>query len=147
MSEPITSFTGEDYRFLSNFSPCLVEYDGVTYKSVEAAYQAAKTANPLERIIFVFATPSAAKKLGKKLKLRADWDDIKVGIMRDLVKQKFTTHKNLAQRLVATGDAKLIEGNTWNDKFWGVCDGVGSNMLGIILMEVRQEIMERGRYE
>ena len=72
--------------------------------------------------------------------MRTDWEQIKVGVMKDLVLQKFTKHKELKEKLLATGDAYLEETNTWNDIFWGVCKGKGQNHLGKILMEVRKEI-------
>jgi ribA/ribD-fused uncharacterized protein len=69
--------------------------------------------------------------------MRDDWDDVKLGIMRDLVSRKFKQNKDLRLMLEATGDQELVEGNTWNDTFWGVCNGEGCNWLGKILMEVR----------
>jgi len=68
------------------------------------------------------------------------WDGAKLGIMAQLVVQKFTNNAVLAQRLHDTGDAELIEGNTWGDTFWGICKGKGENHLGRILMEVRHSI-------
>lgn len=141
-SATINSFSG-DYRFLSNFWPCKVVFDGVTYPSVEHAYVAAKTPDPILRMqIASIETAGQVKKFGRKLELRPDWDSVKVGIMRDLIRQKFKDAE-LAALLVATGDALLVEGNWWGDTFWGVCKGVGDNWLGRILMEVRSEINRR----
>lgn len=147
----IKSFDGE-YRFLSNFYPCRVrDKFGLWYNSTEAAYQAAKSNDVLERVAFTDLTdPSAAKKMGRKLTLRADWDTIKLDVMRKLIKQKFASGSALAQRLIATGDEELIEGNWWGDKFWGVFKGQGENHLGKLLMERRKEIIDelvpRDRY-
>jgi ribA/ribD-fused uncharacterized protein len=114
--------------------------DGESYDSVEKAYQAAKTVIPAEREKIRNATTSGkAKHLGRKVTLRPDWDAVKVGIMTDLVEQKFRD-RELADLLLSTGDAELIEGNTWHDTFWGVCDGVGANNLGKILMEIREKL-------
>lgn len=131
----------KEYRFLSNFYPATVEYDGLEYSSTEHAYQAAKTEDAAQRRrIREAQKPGDAKRLGKQVKMRTDWEQIKVGVMKDLVRQKFTNHKELKEKLLATGDAHLEETNTWNDTFWGVCKGKGQNHLGKILMEVREEL-------
>lgn len=135
----IDSFKGEN-RFLSNFWPAEVQLDGATYPSVEHAYVAAKTLDPkLREVAQSLPTAGDVKRFGKKLKLRADWDDVKLDVMRDLVRQKFQ-HAELRDKLRATGDQPLVEGNTWGDRFWGVCRGEGENHLGRILMEVRAEM-------
>lgn len=135
----IDSFFGP-YRFLSNFEPCTVEYDGMTYSSSEAAYQAAKTTDTSLRIAFTTMTASKAKFAGQKLTLRPDWKDIKVDVMYQIVKDKFSRNPELKEKLLQTDGLKLIEGNYWGDKFWGVCNGVGENNLGKILMRVRKEL-------
>lgn len=137
--KPVFFFDGE-YRFLSNFFPGEVEYEGLVYPSVEHAYQAAKTLNLEERNQFLTVTPGQAKRLGKQLKNRDDWDSVKVSIMTELVRKKFKI-EHLREQLLATGNRYLIEGNTWGDTFWGVCNGNGKNMLGIILMQIRAEIV------
>lgn len=135
----IDSFSGE-FRFLSNFYPATVTYDDETYPTIEHAYQAAKTTNAgLRKLIRLSSSASAAKRLGQTVPLRPDWERIKVMVMLDLVRQKFQD-ADLRTKLLATGSADLIEGNTWNDTFWGVCLGVGKNFLGKILMQVRAEI-------
>lgn len=135
----ISSFTGA-FRFLSNFAPSPVFYDGVLYTTVEHAYQAAKGNDAFYRKkIFETVRPGDAKRLGRAVKLRPDWEDVKTGIMLDLLRQKFA-NDFLRELLLSTGDAKLIEGNHWGDTFWGVCNGVGQNMLGRLLMQVREEI-------
>lgn len=135
----IDSFTGK-YRFLSNFSPCIVTYEGMPYLSVEHAYQAAKTNDYNERktVDWLNLTAGEAKKAGQTLTLRKDWDEVKLDIMDRLVRRKFKEplYRNA---LMETGTEELIEGNTWGDTFWGVCNGVGENHLGKILMKIRAE--------
>lgn len=140
MSDKITSFEGK-YRFLSNFTLVKVEYDGREYPSTEHAYQAAKTLDPIQREnIRTVAGPGVAKRLGQKVKIRDDWDQIKLQIMYDLVHEKFSRYPMLKQMLLDTGDMKIVEGNTWGDTFWGICKGVGENHLGKIIMKVREEL-------
>ena len=143
----IDSFSGT-WGFLSNFAPCDVWLDGVKYTSVEIAYQAAKTLILKQREKFLLngVTPAMAKKMGRGLKLRPDWEEVKVGIMRDLLMQKFNP-TILRRKLIATFQAELIEGNFWGDTFWGVCRGVGENWLGKLLMEVRKHYGSGGTYE
>lgn len=132
----IDSFTGE-YRFLSNFYPCKVVFDSITYDSVEHAYQAPKTLDLARReLIRDASTPGVAKRLGSKVKLRDDWEVVKCRIMYDLLKQKFRDPE-LRRKLLATGAHKLVEGNTWGDTYWGKCNGVGKNYLGKLLMYIR----------
>jgi ribA/ribD-fused uncharacterized protein len=137
----ITKFSGS-YRFLSNFYPCSIDYEGLTYPSVEAAYQAAKTTDPVLRLMFTEMKPGDAKRSGRELPLRPDWETIKLSVMTELIQQKFSRHPNLAELLVMTSDQELIEGNTWGDTFWGVCKGVGENHLGKILISVRKDLKE-----
>ena len=135
----IDRFEGE-YRFLSNF---FIEPDGT---HVEGEYQAAKCANASDAVMFLELSPASAKRFGKTVKLRKDWEDVKVPVMRKLVLSKFDDSLELAQRLIATGDAELVEGNWWGDTFWGVCRGEGRNELGKILMDVR-EIMKKKKID
>lgn len=128
-----------EFGFLSNFHEASIWVDGERFPSVEHAYQASKaTEESTRKLIREARTPAIAKKLGYSCKLPADWDTKKIGIMRRLVREKF---KNplLRSMLLATEGANLVEGNTWNDRFWGVCRGSGQNWLGKILMEVRDE--------
>lgn len=137
MSKIIDRFSG-DYAFLSNFYPILIEYEEITYNSVEHAYQAAKTLDIDQRMaIAALSTSSAAKQAGKRITLRPDWSKIKKSIMYDLCWQKFND-PTLRGRLLATGDDVLIEGNWWNDRYWGICRGVGENHLGKILTKIRE---------
>ena len=135
------SFRGR-YAFLSNFYAVDIPFEGLTYPSSEAAFQAAKCLDPEERIPFTEATnPVAAKRMGKKVRLRGDWEAVKVGIMEQIVRIKFSLHPELAEKLVATGSLPIMEGNNWHDTFWGVdaATGRGENHLGEILMKVRAE--------
>lgn len=129
----IDSFQGK-YRFLSNF---YIEPDDT---HVEGEYQSEKTIIPSEKSKFDLVSPGLAKKLGRKVTLRKDWEVIKEKVMYDLVKRKFQDHNCLRKLLLETENAVLVEGNTWNDIFWGVCHGKGQNMLGKILMKVREEL-------
>ena len=135
---PITEFKDE-WRVLSDFFYCEVELDGVMYPTVEHAFVAAKTLLPeFREAIRTSGGPGDAKRMGRQLTLRADWEDVKVDVMRDLLRQKFSDgYPRIC--LLATFDRELIEGNNWNDRFWGVCDGEGKNMLGKLLMEIRAE--------
>lgn len=135
----IDDFKGE-YAFLSNFYPCVdwIEYGGMTYPSVEHAYQAAKV-SPLLRAQFQVGTAAEAKKLGRTQKCRSDWDDVKLDIMEELLRCKFNS-LGLALLLINTRPQELIEGNWWGDTFWGVCRGKGENHLGKLLMKIRAEL-------
>lgn len=139
----ICGFFGE-YRFLSNFWNAPFEYDGVTYKNSEAAFQAQKCVNAEERAAFSDMEANVAKRAGRKVLLRADWEDVKVGLMEGIVRAKFTQNADLAAKLIATGKRGLYESNSWHDVFWGVDirTGKGENNLGKILMKVRAELAE-----
>lgn len=139
--EYINKFYGK-YRFLSNFYPCKITYYDREYPSVEHAYQAHKTDDEnLKEIIRLSKTPGEAKRLGKNAKLKKHWDSVKVLTMLELVRLKFA-NPELKAKLLETGTKELVEGNTWGDTFWGVCNNVGQNMLGRILMTVREEIKQ-----
>ena len=140
MSEVIDQFRGE-FDWLSNFFQCQVEFEGLTFGNTEAAFQAAKSMDGNVREEFVGLAAGQAKRLGRRVELRPDWEDVKIDIMRQVLKSKFTQNPELGEKLIATGDAELIEGNNWNDRFWGVCRGVGKNHLGKLLMEVRAELV------
>jgi N-glycosidase YbiA len=138
----IGQFTGQ-HRFLSNFWSCCIAFEGHSYRTVEHAFQAAKTLDEDERRrIRNEHSAAAAKRRGKRVELRTDWDEVKVDIMRELLRQKFGSEP-LRSRLLKTGNALLVEGNWWGDKFWGVCDGKGLNTLGTLLMQIREELKEQ----
>ena len=140
MSEVIDRFRGE-FDWLSNFFLCQVEFEGMNFSNVEAAFQAAKCLDMKERERFFGLSGSQAKRLGRRVELRSDWEEVKIEIMRQVLKSKFTQNSELREKLIATGDTELIEGNNWNDTFWGVCRGKGRNHLGKLLMEVRAELV------
>ena len=128
------------YRFLSNFWGAKVTLDGVVYPTVEHAYQAAKTLDAAEREnIRAARAPNIAKRMGRSVTLRPDWEQVKVSIMLDLLRQKFRDPR-WRGLLLDTGAAELVEGNYWGDTFWGVCNGGGLNQLGLLLMQVRSEL-------
>ncbi len=138
-TQAITKFEGK-YEFLSNFSMATVIMDGVQYPTVEHAYQAAKTLDPNQRAYINKAKfAGLAKRRGRNVRIRDDWEDVKIEIMYNLLKKKFTIWPWLKKMLLDTGDVYLEEGNTWNDTVWGVCRGEGLNILGILLMLVREE--------
>lgn len=140
----------EKYFFLSNFYNVYVEYEGTIYCSTEAAFQAAKTTDTTERARIARLSPSDAKRAGRRLQLRPDWEAVKDKVMYDVCLAKFTTNDSfkLRERLLDTGDEELIEGNTWHDNYWGDCtcdkckEIPGRNQLGKTLMRIRQELRE-----
>lgn len=131
----------KDYRWLSNFWWCDIILDGEVYPSTEHAYQAAKTLSKIEREgIRDSDSFSKAKELGGYCTLRLDWEEVKLNVMEEVLRQKFKKGSDLGDKLIATGDALLREDNTWNDTYWGYCSGVGANNLGKLLMKIRKEI-------
>lgn len=147
---PVRSFQGE-YRFLSNFWKSTVVYEDMTFYSTEAAFQAAKTTDLSKRFEFimhtdkdsgktVMTTASQTKMMGKLVRLRDDWDDIKLEVMYQINLHKYTHDTVLRNKLFATEMRELIEGNEWNDTYWGVCNDFGDNHLGKILMRIRHEL-------
>ena len=133
----IDKFDGE-YAWLSNFYDAPVIYNGRRYLNSESAFQAAKC--PGREQEFENLKPGQAKRLGRRIGLRQDWDAVKDGIMYEVCAQKFLQNPALLRKLIDTGNEELIEGNTWGDRYWGVCDGIGKNHLGKILMKLRDEL-------
>lgn len=141
----ITLFIGQ-HAFLSNFyRSSLTGPSGIVYPTAEHAFQAAKTKDAAQRRIIACAmTPGGAKRLGRGVDLIDGWDTKRLKIMRLVLRLKF--QDDLAEKLVATGHAHLVEGNTWHDQFWGDCrcaehaDELGKNFLGLFLMELRREL-------
>ena len=144
MNQVISFFKGK-YGFLSNFYPSEILYEGILYHSSEAAYQAAKTDDPNEKIKFTSYSASKSKEEGKPLvKDKKLWYPKSLKIMEDILRIKFS-HKSFKQYLLDTRDSILIEGNTWHDNFFGscICDkcgNVGENHLGKLLMKIRDEL-------
>lgn len=152
MKNKIETFRG-DYHFLSNFyehEPIVM--DGLSFNSVEAAFQAQKSENPLEKHRFQFMDPKESKAEGKKVNpLRPDWNDVRIQVMKDALRLKFAIPK-LRKRLLETADAELIESNNWCDAFWGRCDcfkhgSIGENHLGKLLMKIRAELQKEAENE
>jgi len=132
-----------DYRWLSNFLPCRVEWEGRVYRSAEAAYQSGKYP-PAERDVFTTLEPDPAKQLSRvKPYDAAAWERRKERVMGEVVWAKFSQNPELAANLLATGDRALEETNWWGDTFWGVAKGEGKNVLGRILMETRARLAQR----
>lgn len=137
--ESIKSFTKE-YSFLSNFYGCFISYMGLRFPSVEHAFQAAKSLDPDIRWQFQYCRSAGeAKQRGKMVKLRPDWEEVKIQVMTDLIRNKFQCPV-LKQKLLDTGYAHIEEGNSHGDRFWGTVKGQGRNELGKILMKVRDEL-------
>jgi hypothetical protein len=141
--EPIKEFQGE-YRFLSNFYVCNnLCINGKNYSTVEHYYQSKKCKFvEEEELIRTCTSPSQAKKLGKTVIIRDDWGNVKKYIMYAGVLEKFKQNRYLLDKLRATGDAQLIEGNWWGDEYWGFSfkSNRGANWLGKILMYVRDKL-------
>lgn len=139
----IDYFRGE-YGFLSNMYSAKTTWEGVTYPTSEHAFVASKTDNPFIRArIAAIKQPGEAKVFGRTVKLCQGWNQNKFQIMYEIILAKFTQNGGLKEKLLATGTAELIEGNTWKDFTWGVCDGQGENHLGKILMRVRKELRKK----
>ncbi len=135
----------DEYRFLSNFWPAeVIGPGGLIYPTVEHAYQASKSTDERDwYAIRSAATPGMAKRMGRLVassRRYPRWGEEKLQIMERLLRQKFFSGGKLSTALIATGDALLVEGNTWGDTFWGVCAGHGSNHLGRLLMKIRSEV-------
>jgi len=147
MRQKIIAVFKDDFEFLSNFYQSQFVWKGYTWPTVEHAYQAAKTLGvEMRRLIRQSSTPSQAKRLGRQVILRSDWEDIKIDIMYELVKLKFFSNVDIAEKLLATGEDMLIEENSWHDNIWGDCcchkcsNIEGENFLGLILMLVREDL-------
>lgn len=128
----------KEYRFLSNFAISPYMMDGYPYSTVEHGFQAAKAEDLMDAMRIRNAVScSAAKKLGRQIKIRFDWEDIKLDVMFNHVLAKFTCSAHFRMMLLATRAEELQEGNNWGDTYWGVCEGKGENHLGRILMQIR----------
>jgi ribA/ribD-fused uncharacterized protein len=141
----VKEFRG-DYDFLSNFYTAPFEWRGIEFHSGEQAFAYAKTfvCEPHRQSLFqsnilAASTPGDAKKFGRAVPMTdvSVWDATKIQYMREIVHSKFEQVPGLAGQLLNTGAMMLVEGNTWNDTFWGRCNGKGYNHLGVILMEER----------
>lgn len=139
----IQEFQGK-FRFLSNFWQCRFVWDNILWRASENAYVAAKTTDRELRLeISTIEKPGDVKRFGRKMTVRPDWEEVKIGLMDEIVRSKFGQNGDLALMLLDTGDAVLEEGNRWGDKFWGISpagSGNGRNELGKILMKIREEL-------
>ena len=145
----IDNFDGE-FGFLSNFAEADITVGKRVYKTIEHAFQALKTVNENDREkIHQSPTPGKAKRLGRKVTMRPNWDNLKTGFMLKLLKQKFSEPK-FRELLINTGDVPLIEANHWHDNYWGDCrcskceNKNGQNVLGHLLMQVR-DLLNKGQ--
>lgn len=130
----------DEHFYLSNFYETPILYNGYYFTNNEAAFQAMKCPERIHE--FCGLNPSKAKKLGRRVQLRHDWEFIKESVMYEICKQKFLQHPSLAKKLLTTGNGLLVEGNDWGDREWGVCGGRGNNKLGKILMTIRKELKD-----
>ena len=139
------------YSFLSNFYACQVEYEGITYPTSEHAFQAAKSLDPdIRKWIAAASTPGQAKRRGRSIELRPDWEKIKDQVMFDIVREKFKNEDMRVRLLMTIGEGYdgFCEDNYWHDNYWGNCNCErcknieGKNMLGKILMDVANEVVE-----
>ncbi len=139
---PLDHFEGEYYCLSNYYDPVSVTVDGLTYRNSEAAFHAYKTTDMNKRREFTDLNPDAAKKKGRHLDLPSDWDDIRIDVMKKVVRAKFTQHPDPAKKLPATGNRELIEGTKWHDTFWGIDLNTrkGDNNLGKILMALREDL-------
>lgn len=133
--QQVPAFRGERF-YLSNMYEYPMDINGMEFSCVEAAFQSFKTKDLELRKKFVGLNGYEAKKLGRRIALREDWDQVKVKVMRQLIQCKFSLE--LGDKL-AKEQGELVETNTWGDTFWGVCNGVGQNWLGKLLMQVRDQ--------
>lgn len=158
MTQPDTSALIDEFRgqwaFLSNFYRAPFEWEGLVYPTAEHAFQAGKTLNKSRRLeIARLQTPREAKSRGQHVQLRPGWDEkVRFVVMASVLRAKFTSKPSAIRALLSTGDALLVEGNTWHDNFWGdcrcrrlgngraTCLGQGRNHLGVLLMELRDDL-------
>ena len=140
----------DKYEKFSNFYPVCIIYEDMEFYSVEHAFVAAKSTDMIFRRKISLLKPDQAglaKKMGRRCKLRPNWDLMKVSVMRLLIDQKFSINE-FKELLLSTGENEIIEGNYWHDNFWGNCyckkceNIVGQNRLGKLLMEKREKLIE-----
>lgn len=124
--------------------PSPIVIDGITFPSVESYYQSQKTVNKRKQLSFTFLNGKQAKKKGRELNIRKDWEEIKVKVMLKGLRAKFKPDNEWGRQLIATGKEEITEWNNWGDKIWGksIYDGEGQNLLGKLLMQVRKELYE-----
>lgn len=140
----------DEYWFLSNFYPCKILHKGRTWLTAEHLFQAMKTIDKRNRVrIQRCRTPAQVKKMGRQIKLRPNWDNIRLDIMRMVLSLKFRQSPMLREKLLSTENQTLVEGNYWHDNFWGDCRCQecvhikGENHLGLLLMEIRNKFRQQ----
>ena len=133
----------DEYLFLSNFADAPMVYDGIPYRNAEAAFQAQKCLTEEEKKAFSEMSAGTAKKYGKTVSLRPDWESVKTDLMESVVREKFLQNPRHAKALSDTAPLDLKEGNHWHDTFWGIDSqtGKGENHLGKILMKIRDGLI------
>lgn len=129
-----------NFQFLSNMYPCRVQYKGTEYSCSESAFQAQKCTNSVDKDMFAGFDGKMAKSWGRRVPLRKDWNEVRIPIMEEIVRAKFVQNPSLAEKLIKV-EGPIQEDNSWHDTFWGVCNGVGENHLGKILMTIRDELL------
>ena len=141
-NKTISRFNGK-YEFLSNFYPSMFYFEGYRVSTAEHAFQMCKATNSLDKNkIASSSTPGIAKRHGRQITIRPDWEEVKIEKMREVLQVKFSKDE-FKKSLIDTENAYLIEGNYWHDNFWGDCtcekcaDIPGENVLGHLLMELR----------
>lgn len=144
INNAIMFFRGE-YSFLSNFYEGKVfEYKGMKFTNTEAAFQSQKDLSREKE--FKMLSPAHSKRFGRRVNLRLDWEEVKQQVMYEVCYAKFTQDEDLKNKLLATGDKELVEGNLHGDRIWGMTyytpnkQWVGTNKLGIILMKIREDL-------
>jgi ribA/ribD-fused uncharacterized protein len=140
----IDNFSGK-YAFLSNFYEIPLVIYGLRFLNSEAAYQSQKCLNPEHVKGFQNLTANSAKRKGRSVPIKPNWNQIKEEVMWEVLQAKFNQNSELIKLLLETRNEELIEGNTWGDTYWGVCNGVGKNRLGVMLMYLRDAY--KGRFE
>ena len=148
----VIRFKKEDFKYgcFSNFYPSIIEYEGIRYNSLESAFQAAKTSNQEDRIKLSRMNPGHAKRYGRQVSLRSDWEEVKVDIMTELIRNKAFHNPEFCKALIDSKGAYIVEDTTgWHDNYWGDCQcgncrlKFKHNVLGKCLMKVRDEIIEK----
>ena len=148
----VIRFKKEDFKYgcFSNFYPSIIEYEGLRYNSLESAFQAAKTSNQEDRIKLSRMNPGHAKRYGRQVSLRSDWEEVKVDIMTELIRNKAFHNPEFCKALIDSKGAYIVEDTTgWHDNYWGDCQcgncrlKFKHNVLGKCLMKVRDEIIEK----
>lgn len=147
--EPILGFHQPGYEFLSNFYPCVLYYEGVRFTSSEQAYVWSKsTDRAFRKSVLEEHVPGRLKRLGQSINIPVKIpDEVRYKTMTQIVTNKFSQNKDLADLLIGTGHAYIEETNFWRDTFWGVCGGVGKNNLGEILMGVRTLLRRKYKWQ